>query len=141
MSDATTMRIVRLLSDHEDPFVRTAAARVLAELSARDKDVTAGLQKAVDDKEQSVRLEAIRALGKLGAESALPRLVEFVKQGGAESEAAADAAARLGAKAVKNLQELMHHVAPGLRRRIAGALAASGGAAANAAAVLTLLDS
>src|SRR5262249_20057653 len=141
MSDATTKKIVRLLSDHADPFVRAASARLLAELSARDKDVTQGLEKAVEDTEQTVRLEAIRALGRLGADAALPRLVEFVKQGGAESEAAADAAAQLGARAVKSLQELMHHVAPGLRRRIAGALAASGGAAAHSAAVLTLLDS
>jgi HEAT repeat protein len=141
MSDATSKKIVRLLTDHADPFVRTAAARLLAELSLKDKDVAAGLQQAVDDGEQTVRLEAIRALGKLGIEASLGRLIEFVKQGGAESEAAADAAAQLGARAVKSLQELMHHVAPGLRRRIAGALAASGGAAAHSAAVLALLDS
>jgi HEAT repeat protein len=141
MSDSTTKKIVRLLTEHADPVVRTAAARLLGELSARDKEVVAGLQQTVDDAEQTVRLEAIRALGMLGAESALPRLLEFVKQGGPESEAAADAAARLGARAVKSLQDLMHHVAPGLRRRIAGALAASGGAAAHSAAVLALLDS
>lgn len=141
MSDATTKKIVRLLKDHADPSARTAAARVLAELAAKDKEVTAGLQQAVEDSDQAVRLEAIRALGRLGADSSLARLIEFVKQGGAESEAAADAAAQLGARAVKSLQELMHHVAPGLRRRIAGALAASGGAAAHVAAVATLLDS
>ncbi len=140
MSDATTKRIVVLLTTHPEAFVKTAAARLLAELSLKDKAVAAGLLKVVEDADPSVRLEAIRALGKLGIESALPRLVEFIKQGGAESEAAADAAAQLGARAVKSLQELMHRVAPGLRRRIAGALAASGGSAAHSAAVHALLD-
>ncbi|HEV8058817.1 MAG TPA: HEAT repeat domain-containing protein [Gemmataceae bacterium] len=141
MSDATTKKIVVLLTSHPDAFVKAAAARLLAELSLKDKEVAAGLLKAVEDAEPSVRLEAIRALGKLGVESALARLVEFIKQGGAESEAAADAAAQLGARAVKSLQDLMHHVAPGLRRRIAGALAASGGSAAHSAGVHALLDS
>lgn len=141
MSDATTQKIVHLLTDNSDPFVRTASARLLSELSAKDKDVVAGLLKAIEDREQSVRLEAIRSLGRLGADSSLGRLIEFIQQGGPESEAAADAAAGLGAKAVKSLQELMNHVAPGLRRRIAGAIAASGGAAAHTAGVQALLDS
>jgi HEAT repeat protein len=141
MSDPTSKKIVQLLKSHPEPFVRTAAARLLAELALKDKDVLAALQVAVDDGEQSVRLEAIRALGNLGAVSALARLIDFIKQGGLESEAAADAAAQLGGKAVKSLQELMHHVAPGLRRRIAGSLAASGGAAAHSAGVQALLDS
>ena len=141
MSDATSKKIVQMLKSHPEPFVRTAAARLLAELALKDQEVLAALQLAVDDDEQTVRLEAIRGLGKLGATSALARLIDFIKQGGPESEAAADAAAQLGGKAVKSLQELMHHVAPGLRRRIAGSLAASGGAAAHSAGIQALLDS
>ena len=62
MSDATTQKIVRLLTDNPDPSVRTASARLLSELSPKDKEVVAGWLKAVDDREQSVRLEASRAL-------------------------------------------------------------------------------
>ena len=141
MSDATSKKIVDLLKRHPEPFVRTAAARLLAELAIKDQEVVTALQAAADDVEQTVRLEAIRALGELGATPALARLIDFIKQGGPESEAAADAAAQLGGKAVKSLQELMHHVAPGLRRRIAGSLAASGGAAAHSAGIQALLDS
>jgi HEAT repeat protein len=141
MSDATTKKIVKLMTDHSNTLVRASAARLLGELGAKEKDVGAGLIQAVEDAEQSVRLEAIYAVGRLGFESALPRLIEFIKQGGPESEAAADAAAKLGAKAVRSLQELMGHVSPGLRRRIAGSIAASGGAAAHSAGVLALLDS
>ena len=140
MSDATTKKIIHLLTDNSDAFVRTAAARLLGELAAKDKDVGAGLLQAVEDKEQSVRLEAIHSLGKLGFDTALARLIEFIKQGGEESEAAADAAAKLGAKAVRGLQELMGHVSPGLRRRIAGAMAASGAVGAHSAGVQALLD-
>jgi HEAT repeat protein len=140
MIDATTKKIIRLLTDNSDAFVRTAAARLLGELSLKDREVSVGLLQAVEDKEQAVRLEAIHALGKLGFDTALPRLVEFIKQGGEESEAAADAAAKLGAKAVRGLQELMGHVSPGLRRRIAGALAASGAVGAHSAGVQALLD-
>jgi hypothetical protein len=60
-----------------------------------------------------------------------------VREGGPEAEVAAQAAARLGAKGTRALQELMAQVAPGLRRRIASALA---GANATAAAVDVLLD-
>ena len=141
MSDSTTKKIIHLLTESSDTFVRTAAARLLGELAAKDKDVGAGLLAAVEDKEQAVRLEAIQATGKLGFDAALPRLIEFIKQGGEESEAAADAAAKLGAKAVRSLQELMGHVSPGLRRRLAGAIAATGTAAAHSAGVQSLLDS
>ncbi len=141
MIDATTKKIIHLLTDNSDAFVRTAAARLLSELAAKDKEVGAGLLQAVEDKEQSVRLEAIHAIGKLGFDTALARLIEFIKQGGEESEAAADAAAKLGAKAVRGLQELMGHVSPGLRRRIAGAMAASGAVGGQSAGVQALLDS
>src|SRR5581483_11521565 len=46
----------------------------------------------------------------------------------------------LGAKGTKALRELMQHTTPGLRRRIAGALAAAGTASAESAALEALLD-
>jgi hypothetical protein len=67
-------------------------------------------------------------------------LLRKIEEGGAESELAALAAAKLGARGTKALQDLMHKVAPGLRRRIAGALAAAGTASAGSAAIDALLD-
>src|SRR5262249_57377793 len=88
----------------------------------------------------AVRLRLLAAAGKLRLEPALPRLLKKIEEGGEESELAAQAAAKLGAKATRALQELMHKVAPGLRRRIAGALAAAGTASARTAALDALLD-
>jgi hypothetical protein len=67
--------------------------------------------------------------------------MEVVRQGGPESEAAAQAAASLGARGAKALQDLMPQVAPGLRRRIAAALGGGGTASAEHAALDALLDS
>src|SRR5207249_1787399 len=63
-----------------------------------------------------------------------------IREGGPEAEAAAQAASQLGAKATKALQDLMKEVAPGLRRRIAGALGGSHTSSATTAAVDVLLD-
>jgi hypothetical protein len=82
----------------------------------------------------------MEAVGKLRVEQALPRVLSRVTEGGAESDAAALAAARLGTRGTRALQELMPKVAPGLRRRIAAALAAAGTAPAETAALDTLLD-
>ena len=111
MLDATSRKIVQFLTAGPDAAGRLAAARVLADLAVKDKEVTTALVQAVEDPDPSVRLEAIRALGKLGAEAALPTLLEKIKQGGPESAAAAEAAARFGARAVHTLQDLMGDVA------------------------------
>jgi HEAT repeat protein len=83
----------------------------------------------------------MKSIGKLRVDAALPRLLERVRHGGEEAETAAQAAAHLGAKGTHALQNLMGQVAPGLRRRIASALAAGGTASAETAAVDVLLDS
>src|SRR6185312_11511878 len=89
----------------------------------------------------AVRAQLLTAAGQLRVEPALPQLLKKIEEGGEESERAAHAAARLGARGTKALQDLMHKVAPGLRRRIAGALAAAGTASAGSAAIDALLDS
>ena len=94
----------------------------------------------MEDAESSVRIAAIRTVGKLRIEPALPRLLARIKEGGEEADAAAHAAAHLGAKGTRALQELMPKVAPGLRRYIAAALAGGGTASATAAAAAVLLD-
>jgi HEAT repeat protein len=141
MPPIPTKKIVDLLSDKHAPEVRSAAAVVLGEAGNRDGAITRALEDCLDDKTPSVRLQAIRALGKLGVAEALPRLLERIKAGGEESHESSEAVARLGSKGRKALQELMHHVAPGVRRTIAAALALGGGTAAGAdSSVAVLLD-
>jgi HEAT repeat protein len=140
MSDPILKKVVRLLRPDHAPEVRAAAAVVLGEVAARDADVTAALCDALADPEPAVRLPVMAAVARLRVEPALPRLLERVKEGGPEADAAAGAAARLGSKGPKALQELMPRVAPGLRRRIAAALGAAGTATAETLALDALLD-
>lgn len=140
MADPTGKKLLGLLkAGHAGPL-RRAALHVLGEIGVKDKELTAALCAALDDPEQETRLEAVAAVGKLHVEKALPQLLEKIKLGGVESEAAAEAAAKLGARGVKGLQDLMGETAPGLRRRIAGALATGDTPTAETAAVETLLD-
>jgi HEAT repeat protein len=141
MPDATLKKLVRLLRPDHAPEVRAAAAVVLGEVAPKDAEVTAGLCEALVDPDPAVRLSALAAVGRLRLEQALPRLLERVQEGGPESEAAAQAAARLGTKGPRALQDLMPRVAPGLRRRIASALGAAGTASAETLALDALLDS
>jgi HEAT repeat protein len=141
MLDATGKKLLRLLAPNAPPEMRRAATLVLGEIGAREKELTTALREALDDPEVGVRLAALEAVGKLHVESALPRLRDRITEGGPESEAAALAAARLGAKGTGALKDLMHHVAPGLRRRIASAMASAGTVSAESAAVEALLDS
>jgi HEAT repeat protein len=140
MPDAMTRKILDLLDADHPAELRRAAVLVLAEIASRDADVAEALCRALADPEAAVRLAVLEAVGKLRVEQALPRLLERITEGGPESEAAAQSAARLGAKGTKALRELMGKVAPGLRRRIAGALGAAGTATAETAAVDALLD-
>src|SRR5262249_57579516 len=84
--------------------------------------------------------EGTRGVGKRDIDKARRKLLTRASLGGTEADAAAQAAARLGNKGIRGLQELMHKTAPGLRRRIASALAASGTAGAELFAVDSLLD-
>jgi len=140
MADATTKKLLGLLQAEQPGEVRAAAALVLGELGAKDEDAADALTLALDDPEPVVRLRAIAAVGKLRIEPALPRLLQRVQAGGAEAEQAAQATAKLGAKGTRALQDLMDKTAPGLRRRIAGALGTGGTASAETAAVDALLD-
>jgi hypothetical protein len=141
MADATTQRLLDLLRPENPSEVRCAAALVLAEIGAKDAGVARAIGAAVQDADPAVRLQAMQAVGRLKVEAALPQLLARVGEGGPEAEVAAQAAARLGAKGTRSLRELMAKTAPGLRRRIAAALAAGGTASAESAAVDALLDS
>ncbi len=132
-------KLVRLLRPDQPADVRRAAILVLAELGLREADAASAIRESLDDPDSAVRLQAIQAVGRLKIDGALPQLLERIRGGGPESEQAAEAAVRLGAKGSKALQQLMPKVAPGLRRYIAAALA-SGGTGADAAALAMLRD-
>jgi hypothetical protein len=135
-------KLLRLLEKDNPLEVRCAAALVLGEIGpARDAEAAAALCEGLQDAEAAFRLRAIEAVGKLRVAQALPRLLERIKDGGAEAEASAHAAARIGVKGTRGLQELLHHVAPGVRRYIAAALATDGSAGDDSAALHLLHDS
>ncbi len=136
----STKKILRLLHPDQPVEVRCAAALVLGEIGDKEAELTRALCNSLTDAEPRLRVQAIKSVGKLRVEAALPQLLERIKEGGEEAEQAAQAAARLGAKGTRRLQELMPKVAPGLRRYIASALAAAGTSSAETAAVAVLLD-
>src|SRR3954454_960872 len=114
MQDTTTKKIVRLLQPEHAPEVRSAAALVLGEVGTRDAELAKALCDRLQDEDPTLRLQLIKSVGKLRVEQALPLLLERIKEGGAEAEAAAQAAAHIGAKGTTALQSLMPKVAPGL---------------------------
>jgi HEAT repeat protein len=134
-------KLVRLLQPDQPLDVRCAAAMVLGEVGGRDGELSRALLERLDDEAPPLRLQVIRAIGKLRIEPALPKLLSRIKDGGAEAEAAAFASAQLGARGAKGLHELMPKVSPGLRRYIAAALSSGGASGADAAAVELLQDS
>src|SRR5262249_43539333 len=103
-------KLLRLLQPDNPVEVRCAAAIVLGEIApARDSAAGAALCEGLRDAEEAFRLRVIEAVGKLRVVQALPQLLERIKDGGAEAEASAHAAARLGVKGTRGLQELLHH--------------------------------
>jgi hypothetical protein len=140
MQQIPTKKILRLLDADQPAEVRASAALVLGEVGVRDAEISSALLERLDDEDATVRLPVIRALGKLRVEAALSKLVERIPDGGPESHEAVEALTRLGAKGVKALQELMHHVAPGVRRIIAAALAVGGTSGKNDTTLGVLLD-
>jgi HEAT repeat protein len=139
-SQVPLKKLLRLLQPEQPPEVRCAGALVLGEVGSRDAELTEVLCGCLRDQEPAVRLQAIKAAGKLRLDQALPELVECIKEGGEVAEEAARSAAHLGARGTKALRELMPKVAPGLRRTIAAALAADGATGAEAVAFAVLLD-
>jgi HEAT repeat protein len=117
------------------PAVRASAAVVAGELGAKDTEIAAGVLALLADESPAVRLEAVRAAGKLKLDKALPALLDKIGHGGPEGDAAAKAAATIGPKGVKALYDLLHKVVPGVRKYIAAALAEADTAGADEAGV------
>jgi hypothetical protein len=134
-------KLLRLLQADNPQDVRCAAALILGEIGPmRDAATGKALCEALGDADSTFRLQVLTAVGKLHVAQALPLVLERIKDGGPEAEAAALAAAQLGAKGTHALQDLMHHVAPGVRRYIAAALATDGTGGDDSAALHVLLD-
>ncbi|HEV3257059.1 MAG TPA: HEAT repeat domain-containing protein, partial [Gemmataceae bacterium] len=140
MADATSRKLLQLLTADHDGELRRAAAMVLAEVGTKDAQLAQALCAAVDDPDPPFRARVLRAIGKLRVARALPRLLALVAEGGPDTAAAAAAAACLGNPGTKALRDMMAEASPVLRRRIAAALGAGGTASAETAAVDALLD-
>ena len=138
--EIASTKLLRLLESDRAPEIRVAAALVLGELGVRDATVSKTLCDLMQDEQPALRVEILKTIGKLKIEPALPQLIARIEKGGEEAELAAHAAARLGNKGTAALQDLMHHVAPGVRRYIAAALASGGTASAENATLAVLVD-
>jgi HEAT repeat protein len=134
-------KLAKLLQPDQPAEVRQSAALVIGELGAKDGDVAKAICDVLADEDETVRVRAIVAAGKLGIAPALKGLLARVESGGAGASEAAEAAAQLGSKGVRGLQDLMNHVAPGLRRYIGAALAGAGGDNSSVSALDVLHDS
>lgn len=137
--DIPLKKVLKLL-DSPEADVRLAAVVVLGEVGARDAGVAEKMLALLGDAEETVRLATIKACGQLKVAKALPVLLDKVGHGGAEAAPAAAAAAQLGSKGIQALQDLMHAVAPGVRRYIASALTTSAAPGADAVGVSVLAD-
>lgn len=141
MADSTLKKLVELIGSADDAELRRAAVRVAGAVgSSKERGVVQALLGALDEADPGLRTAAVESLGRLGAEEALPRLVELVRHGGAELESAAQAAGRLGARGAKAVGKVMAEVSPPLRRRIVSALALGGTQSAVLATVQALTD-
>jgi len=117
--------------DHYDPAIRTAAARVIAR--QKFPDTGDALIKAVNDSSADVRYAAMRALGAIRDERAVPALTEqfaFYKKGeGAWS--ALDALARIASAAsVPTFKERLQDKDAYIRRAAVEGLGRAGDASA-----------
>src|SRR5947209_8403885 len=112
MADSTLKRLVQLIEAEDDAELRRAAVRVAGAVgSGKERELVKALLGALDA-DPPLREAAVEALGLLGADEALPRLVELVRQGGAELEAAAQAAGRMGARGARAMGKLLAEAPP-----------------------------
>ena len=132
--DVPVKKLVKLLDPARPSGVRTAAVVVCGELGV--KDSATELLAALWDEDDAVRLAAVPACGQLKLVKALPIFLERIPTGGVEGNLCAAAAAQLGPAGVKGLHDLLHKVAPGVRKTIAAVLSGAGGGAEASVSVL-----
>ena len=120
--------------DHYDPAIRAAAARVIGRLEVAGTDDA--LIKAVNDSQEPVRFAAMRALGQVGAESAVQALTQQLEhyRRGEGAWSALDALARIAhGSSVPVFTAQLTHGDPFMRRAAIEGLARTKNASAVAA--------
>jgi hypothetical protein len=141
MADSTLKKLMELIASDQAPEMRRAAIMVAGTIGpSKDRALTRTLLPVLDDTDPALRWSSIEALGQLRAEEALPRFVSLVQKGGIEVEAAVRAAGHLGTRGARAIGKVMAGSSPGLRRRIAAALAEGGTESAAVASAHALLD-
>src|SRR5947207_758220 len=115
-------RIVGLLSE-EEPRKRIAAAVVLGELGVKAPPVISALAAMAREELSAIAEPAVEALGKLGARSALPVLLEALERKEL-ARAASAAIAALGEDALPALRERLAKATPEVRAALSGLLPA-----------------
>lgn len=115
-------KIVALLSD-ESPRKRIAAAVVLGELGVKAQKVIAALSAMARDEMSAIAGPAVEALGKLGARTALPALLEALERKDLLKEASV-AIAGLGEEALPALRDRLAQANPEVRAALSGVLPA-----------------
>jgi HEAT repeat protein len=141
MADSALKKLTGLIESPGDAELRRAAVLVAGAVGAAgDRALVKALLPVLDDPDPELRRAAVETLGRLRAAEALPRLVELVRRGGGEVEAAVQAAGHLGARGARAVGQVMAESSPALRRRIAGALALGGTDSAAVASAHALLD-
>lgn len=143
MPDAALKKLTNLISarEPENQDTRRAAIVVAGALgTAKDRSLIQALLKILDDSDPVLREVALESLGRLQAEEALPRVIELVKEGGMELEAAVRTAGQFGGRGAKAMGRLMLETDLANRRRIAAALAQAGTGTAVLATAQALID-
>src|SRR5256885_13425170 len=125
---APVSRIVGLLSE-EERRKRIAAAVVLGELGVKAPPVISALAAMAREELSAIAEPAVEALGKLGARSALPVLLEALERKEL-ARAASAAIAALGEDALPALRERLAKATPEVRAALSGLLPAGRGSVA-----------
>lgn len=124
--DKTAKSLIDLLTS-PDPQLRLAAMRVVVALDLKSKGVTQGLAASLDAEEESLRIQALRALAQLGAGEALPVVAPKILEGGAVRQHAVQVLTLAGTAAIPVLRKLYAEGDFHARRAIASTLGAIGG--------------
>jgi hypothetical protein len=111
----------------EEPHKRIAAAVVLGELRPKDPKVVSALIAMAQEPLEPFANAALGALGRIGAQQALPVLIEALQRGQETRKIAAQALAGLGEDALPKIRERLENAAPEVRALVSQVLPQMGG--------------
>lgn len=113
-----------------DPELQMAAARVLSELGSKDAAVVKALARALKHGNEQVKVYALQALGKVGAEKAVDGIVGLLGDSERVRKQAVAVLVGLGKPAVEALSEGLGKAPPERKRATVEVLGRIGGAEA-----------